>query len=73
METTVRRKLSVVQLEKLMDASELVNIRFYTPVNGDDFDPSHPDKKINYKVKIRHTEDENPKNLLRNAVKTLEI
>ena len=56
-----------------MDAYDLINIRFYTPVNGDDFDPNEPDKKIMYKVKIRHIEEENPKDLLNDAVKQIEI
>jgi len=68
METTIIKKLSPNKMMELFNSPEKLNIRFYEPVSGCNINKSEFDIPINYRIKIRHSEGEDVKCLLNDAL-----
>ena len=68
METFVNKKLKGSVMENIFETSNTVNIRFYNAKNADNYDPN---ETYTFEIKVRHNEDEDPKELLKKAIKEL--
>lgn len=72
MESTIQKLLSLKEMESLFDNTDKINIRFYRPLKKVEskkfFDN---DKKVVFLIKIRHNEEEEPKDILEDALKNL--
>lgn len=66
MQTTIKKNISVNQIEKVFDLTDHINIRWYQPSKKQEI--TDFDAKIGYDITIRHNEDEDPKELLNNAI-----
>lgn len=62
METTIRKKIKGAIMETIFESDENCNVRYFT--NNDDVNDFDPEKKYMYTIVIRHSENENPKELL---------
>ena len=71
METDITKKITPNKIIEVFENTDIVNIRSYQPMNGQIVDDNDFDVPINYKVRIRHNEDESPKELLNIAIKQL--
>lgn len=71
METTIRKKVTLKQIEKVFDAPELAYIKFYTPTNKKFKIEEYQGEKINFDITIRHAENENANKIFDNALKKL--
>jgi hypothetical protein len=71
METDIIKKITPKKIIEVFENTDVINIRSYQPTNGQIVNDNNFDVPINYKVRIRHNEDENPKELLNNAIKLL--
>lgn len=70
METTITKRQKGAIMENIFDSSDIVNIRYYDAKNihANDYDP---DKVYTFEIKIRHNEDQEPKQLLEQAIKSI--
>ena len=68
MESDIIKKISPNDINEIFDKCE-VNIRYFEPYNKTII--NNFDKKIKYRIRIRHNENENPGELLNNAIKKL--
>jgi hypothetical protein len=66
METTINKKVKGSIMENIFDSDENCNIRYFEAKNCELYDS---EKIYNFEVKIRHSEDQDPKELLNNAIK----
>jgi len=71
METDITKKITLNKIIGVFENTYTVNIRSYQPMNGQIVDDNDFNVPINYKVRIRHNEDECPKELLNIAIKQL--
>ena len=71
MQTEIIKKISPKKMVELFDNTDLVNIRLFTAVGRPIIYEGDEDVKINYRIIVRHNEDENPTDLLTNAIKKL--
>jgi hypothetical protein len=70
MHTTITKRLKGAIMENIFDSSDIVNVRYYNAKNVSDNDYD-PEKVYTFEIKIRHNEDEEPKQLLEQAIKNL--
>jgi predicted nucleic acid-binding Zn-ribbon protein len=66
MHTTIKKRLTVNEVFYLSDHCDTLNVRMYEtkePI------PNSQDIKLLYELNIRHTKEENPKKLLKKALK----
>ena len=66
METFVNKKLKGSVMENIFESSKTVNVRYYEAKNADNYDPN---EIYTFEIKVRHNEDEDPKELLNKAIK----
>jgi len=69
METTIKRKLSLLEIETLFNSSEIVNIRYYEPTT---FEPI-AEEKIFFNIKVRHCENVKASDDFNKALKYLKL
>jgi len=72
METYIKKKLEGRVMEALFNDSSIVNIKYFRALNLDDESQYDQNKKYLYEIKIRHSEDSDPKILLNAAIADLE-
>jgi len=70
METTITKKLKGAIMENIFDSDENCNVRYYNAKNviENEYDP---EKFYTFEIKIRHAEEEDPKELLNKAIKKI--
>jgi hypothetical protein len=70
METIITKRIKGSTMEAIFDSSN-INVRYYKNLNlffNAIFDP---EKVYTFEIKIRHNEDQEPKQLLEQAIKNL--
>lgn len=65
METLIRTREKGAVIEKIFDSSKECNIRHYAAENAQNYDP---EQFYTFEVNIRHSEDQDPKELLEKAI-----
>jgi hypothetical protein len=58
MNTTIKRKITISEIEKLFEERELINIRYYNCIDKE-FSENELVKPFLFEITIRHNEDEN--------------
>ena len=71
MESEIIVKIKPRDIIELFERSDLINIRFYEPEEGQFIGRSHFDIPTNYRFRIRHNEDEDPREKLSEALEIL--
>jgi len=71
METTITKRLKGTIMENIFDSSDIVNVRYYKNLNLFFNALYDPEKNYTFEIKIRHNEDQEPKQLLEQAIKNL--
>jgi len=71
METTIRKTVKGATMKAIFDSPELINIRHYRAENFKEKDDKE-DSVYLYEINVRHNDNENPKELLANAIKNIE-
>jgi len=72
MTTILKKKLTILQIEKLFDDRETLNIRFFKCIDVN-FSEDFLEKPFLYVISLRHNENENPNDLLKKAINKLNI
>lgn len=70
METTIKKRIKGSVIEQIFESSNTVNVRYYNAKIGEhqEYDS---EKVYTFDVKIRHNEDEDPKQLLEQEIKNI--
>ncbi|AZA47049.1 hypothetical protein EG346_02030 [Chryseobacterium carnipullorum] len=58
MNTTIKRKITITEIEKLFEKRELINIRYYHCIDKK-FSENELEVPFLFEITIRHNEDEN--------------
>lgn len=69
METTITKKIKGSVMENIFDKDENCNIRYYKNLNLFFNEIYNPEKVYTFEIKIRHNEDQDPKELIKQAIK----
>lgn len=68
METTITKRVKGTIIENIFESSKTCNVRYYNAKNVSEND-YEPEKVYTFEIKIRHSEDQNAKQLLNHAIK----
>jgi len=68
METLLRKRIKGTIIENIFESDKNCNIRYYNALNAENYDP---ERFYTFEIKIRHNEDQDPKELLETAIKNL--
>lgn len=72
MNTTIKRKITITEIEKLFEKRELINIRYYHCIDKK-FSENELEEPFLFEIIIRHNEDENVMEIWTTANKKLKI
>ena len=72
MTTILKKKLTILQIEKLFADRETLNIRFFKCID-ENFSEDFLETPFLYVISLRHNENENPNDLLKKAINKLNI
>ena len=65
METTIKKRVKGSIVEAIFESDKNCNIRYYSAKNAENYDPENV---YTFEINIRHSEDQDPKELLETAI-----